>query len=180
MVLANWDISGRPREDSPERNYYYLQSATQTRISLVKGERYIRSVWMAETTCYQNSVLLIYNILHLFKSISRNFRMYFLSMLRKKSFFYPPIKWKINNIKYNFNCKCIFFDGKQLKQQRKRTVRNNWLRSGTFKLSWYDFLSSCRHRFSAFWLRSKCSICSYQLNIWYESHVFSSILNWFL
>ena len=24
-----------------------------------------------------------------------------------------------------------------------------------------------RHRFSAFWLRSKCSICSYQLNIWY-------------
>ena len=180
MVLANWDISGRPREDSPERNYYYLQSATQTRISLVKGERYIRSVWMAETTCYQNSVLLIYNILHLFKSISRNFRMYFLSMLRKKSFFYPPIKWKINNIKYNFNCKCIFFDGKQLKQQRKRTVRNNWLRSGTFKLSWYDFFSSYRHRFSAFWLRSKCSICSYQLNIWYESHVFSSILNWFL
>ena len=48
MVLANWDISGRPREDSPERNYYYLQSATQTRISLVKGERYIRSVWMTE------------------------------------------------------------------------------------------------------------------------------------
>ena len=36
------------------------------------------------------------------------------------------------------------------------------------------------YRFSAFWLRSKCSICSYQLNIWYESHVFSSILNWFL
>jgi hypothetical protein len=36
------------------------------------------------------------------------------------------------------------------------------------------------HRFSAFWLRSKCSICSYQLNIWYEDQVFSSILNWFL
>ena len=36
------------------------------------------------------------------------------------------------------------------------------------------------HRFSAFWLRSKCSICSYQLNIWYEDHVSSSILNWFL
>ena len=28
-------------------------------------------------------------------------------------------------------------------------------------------LSTARHRFSAFWLRSKCSICSYQLNIWY-------------
>ena len=26
----------------------------------------------------------------------------------------------------------------------------------------------------------KCSICSYQLNIWYESHGLSSILNWFL
>ena len=36
------------------------------------------------------------------------------------------------------------------------------------------------HRFSAFWLRSKCSICSYQLNIWYEDHVSSSILNLFL
>ncbi len=31
-----------------------------------------------------------------------------------------------------------------------------------------------------FLLRSKCSICSYQLNIWYEDHAFSSILNWFL
>jgi len=37
-----------------------------------------------------------------------------------------------------------------------------------------------RHRFSAFWLRSKCSICSYQLNIWYEDHASSSILIWFL
>ena len=36
------------------------------------------------------------------------------------------------------------------------------------------------HRFSAFWLRSKCSICSYQLNIWYGDHVSPSILNWFL
>ena len=37
-----------------------------------------------------------------------------------------------------------------------------------------------RHRFSAFWLRSKCSICSYQLNIWYGLHSRSRILNWFL
>ena len=36
------------------------------------------------------------------------------------------------------------------------------------------------YRFSAFWLRSKCSICSYQLNIWYDPHVGSTILNWFL
>ena len=43
-------------------------------------------------------------------------------------------------------------------------------------------LSLCRnyHRFSAFWLRSKCSICSYQLNIWYGLHCRSRILNWFL
>ena len=41
-------------------------------------------------------------------------------------------------------------------------------------------LGLVRYRFSAFWLRSKCSICSYQLNIWYEGHVPSSILNWFL
>ena len=37
-----------------------------------------------------------------------------------------------------------------------------------------------RHRFSAFWLRSKCSICSYQLNIWYGPQRGPSILNWFL
>ena len=36
------------------------------------------------------------------------------------------------------------------------------------------------YRFSAFWLRSKCSICSYQLNIWYALHWRASILNWFL
>ena len=35
------------------------------------------------------------------------------------------------------------------------------------------------YRFSAFWLRSKCSICSYQLNIWYVDHVSTSILIWF-
>ena len=37
-----------------------------------------------------------------------------------------------------------------------------------------------RYRFSAFWLRSKCSICSYQLNIWYALYSRASILNWFL
>ena len=37
-----------------------------------------------------------------------------------------------------------------------------------------------RHRFSAFWLRSKCSICSYQLNIWYVPYMGTTILNWFL
>ena len=36
------------------------------------------------------------------------------------------------------------------------------------------------YRFSAFWLRSKCSICSYQLNIWYVVHCTTTILNWFL
>ena len=48
---------------------------------------------------------------------------------------------------------------------------------------WRDWLGircGLCYRFSAFWLRSKCSICSYQLNIWYGSHVLSSILIWFL
>ena len=36
------------------------------------------------------------------------------------------------------------------------------------------------YRFSAFWLRSKCSICSYQLNIWYGPYMGPRILNWFL
>ena len=40
--------------------------------------------------------------------------------------------------------------------------------------------SNTSYRFSAFWLWSKCSICSYQLNIWYDPHAGSTILNWFL
>ena len=56
------------------------------------------------------------------------------------------------------------------KHKSKRTL-SCWFREGI----WYDW-----HCFSAFWLRSKCSICSYQLNIWYGSHVLSSILIWFL
>ena len=46
----------------------------------------------------------------------------------------------------------------------EKTLHRN---AGSFSttLLWY--------RFSAFWLRSKCSICSYQLNIWYEDHVSS-------
>ena len=54
-----------------------------------------------------------------------------------------------------------------------------------------DLIRTCRwgllgwgplksYRFSAFWLRSKCSICSYQLNIWYGPHWGPTILNWFL
>lgn len=36
------------------------------------------------------------------------------------------------------------------------------------------------YRFSALWLRSKCSICSYQLNIWYVAHGVTGMLIWFL
>ena len=45
---------------------------------------------------------------------------------------------------------------------------------------YYDWLTMSEYRFSAFWLRSKCSICSYQLNIWYGPHVGPTILNCFL
>ena len=47
-------------------------------------------------------------------------------------------------------------------------------------MGWIQQDGTSPYRFSAFWLRSKCSICSYQLNIWYGSHVFPSILIWFL
>ena len=48
---------------------------------------------------------------------------------------------------------------------------------------WRDWLGirwGLCYRFSAFWLRSKCSICSYQLNIWYVTYMVTTILNWFL
>jgi len=56
---------------------------------------------------------------------------------------------------------------------------NNWIKlfPSSLRRNWC-FIH--HYRFSAFWLRSKCSICSYQLNIWCESHVFSSMLIWFL
>jgi hypothetical protein len=41
-------------------------------------------------------------------------------------------------------------------------------------------VTGIRYRFSAFWLRSKCSICSYQLNLWYVSHVLTMRLDSFL
>ena len=50
-------------------------------------------------------------------------------------------------------------------------------RPGVWK---WSFEGVAQHRFSAFWLRSKCSICSYQLNIWYVVHWTTTILNWFL
>ena len=60
-----------------------------------------------------------------------------------------------------------------LNQQR----RQNW-----YFAHWHGHVGQAvsQYRFSAFWLRSKCSICSYQLNIWYGGHVPPSILNWFL
>ena len=60
----------------------------------------------------------------------------------------------------------------QLFLQTLVRMRGPWAGPDLQALGW--------HRFSAFWLRSKCSICSYQLNIWYESHRLSSILIWFL
>ena len=61
---------------------------------------------------------------------------------------------------------------------RPLAEQSKWLHA--FRHAFYSAQKTIRHRFSAFWLRSKCSICSYQLNIWYEGHVPSSILNWFL
>ena len=39
-----------------------------------------------------------------------------------------------------------------------------------FKWLWPDWKKFLDYRFSAFRLRSKCSICSYQLNLWYVSY----------
>ena len=61
---------------------------------------------------------------------------------------------------------------------RPLAQQSKWLHA--FRHVFDSAQKTIRHRFSAFWLRSKCSICSYQLNIWYEGHVPSSILNLFL
>ena len=75
----------------------------------------------------------------------------------------------------------FFIDKRHARQMRSsllkhQAVNNHNLLTATPTLA----VTSCGYRFSAFWLRSKCSICSYQLNIWYGGHVPPSILNWFL
>ena len=75
----------------------------------------------------------------------------------------PIYKWEEKRMFHVIKCK-VYFDEHGFSSQKPSTksLLNIW------------------YRFSAFWLRSKCSICSYQLNIWYEVHRTSSILNWFL
>ena len=48
---------------------------------------------------------------------------------------------------------------------------------GVWMLGW---LFDRTYRFLAFWVRSECSICSSQVNIWYVPHRGTTISNWFL
>ena len=82
-----------------------------------------------------------------------------------------------------FFCRNNINGEKCLEMLRKRDKRNRASKPDLIlfdkkMLGWSMALK--QHRFSAFWLRSKCSICSYQLNIWYGLHSRSRILNWFL
>ena len=69
------------------------------------------------------------------------------------------------------------------KKKRKTKTNDPLMQHHYFLIDWFlynHFATLFVYRFSAFWLRSKCSICSYQLNIWYVPHWGTSILNWFL
>ena len=107
--------------------------APQTRKSLVKGERFIRSVWRAWVD----------------------------------ALFWHLVVKEIWHWQESFDF-WTFYICKPYQKQDDPQFR--------FKPLWHFD----RYRFSAFWLRSKCSICSYQLNIWYGPHCGSRILNWFL
>ncbi len=68
-----------------------------------------------------------------------------------------------------------------LRQTFREKNKNDWNTIiARHSLRWSPLHDLSPYRFSAFWLRSKCSICSYQLNIWYAPHWGASILNWFL
>ena len=67
---------------------------------------------------------------------------------------------------------------KKNREEKKRLERARWNEIWREWSGWRWGVD--QYRFSAFWLRSKCSICSYQLNIWYGLHSRSRILNWFL
>ena len=67
----------------------------------------------------------------------------------------------------------LFFQMEEMEKNGQTKIRLHKTHTGRAGLHFMIF-------FSAFWLRSKCSICSYQLNIWYGDHVSPSILNWFL
>ena len=67
---------------------------------------------------------------------------------------------------------------KKIEKRKERLERARWNEIWREWSGWRWGVD--QYRFSAFWLRSKCSICSYQLNIWYGPHCGSRILNWFL
>ena len=67
---------------------------------------------------------------------------------------------------------------KKIEKRKERLERARWNEIWREWSGWRWGVD--QYRFSAFWLRSKCSICSYQLNIWYGLHSRSRILNWFL
>ena len=116
-------------DDSLKEIDMYSLDAPQTRKSLVKGERFIRSVWRAWVD----------------------------------DLFWHLVVKEIWRWQESFDF-WTFYICKPYQKQDDPQFR--------LKPLWH-FDS---YRFSAFWLRSKCSICSYQLNIWYEGHVPSSIL----
>ena len=155
-------------------------SATQTRKSLVKGERFIRSVWMAEILGWSSrDPPDLTNLKDLTQKASQLFvlqKFYNLEKSSKQDVFlaniFRPSRKKPSwlDLKIREACK-----GSVLRVKRWLSIGVLWILGG-------ENLDSRQagYRFSAFWLRSKCSICSYQLNIWYGRHVLPSILNWFL
>ena len=76
-----------------------------------------------------------------------------------------------NSYVRNIVQKCDRFPSSHEKWLLKRFGQNVIdMKMGTRTWHIIIFWTRCRYRFSAFWLRSKCSICSYQLNIWYALH----------
>ena len=89
-------------------------------------------------------------------------------------------------IKKNFSSLCWQSFYQKIKSIRITSIACYWyLRASSWSIELPVGIQigqnpSKTYRFSAFWLRSKCSICSYQLNIWYSPHCGLRILNWFL
>ena len=88
---------------------------------------------------------------------------------------YHPIKfqtWACGPKNYNNSVTCLV----------QKCLIVSWRRvTASAMCDWcFTHRAAAMHDSLNKYLIGKCSICSYQLNIWYGVHVAPSILNWFL
>ena len=179
---CDWDnFSSCPRGDCQQTNYrYLLYCHPDTEIFSKRRKIYSSCVDGRD----DDPKLLLQQNIRLYSQVTRSISFWIKRLYNRNRkifvlwFFHQTEKNTVAVSTKSFEMvDRFFFKGKI---EKHSLSPNQPVESWQTVMCWTPHPVAHSYRFSAFWLRSKCSICSYQLNIWYENHVFSSILNWFL